>query len=173
MNKTELKEQLQCLDSDPSWIVLVQLQKKIQVDFMENAHLSVHSYEEVLQNYFENSGSKVKKIMGFSSFGLVQTLSACYLKVNHENKEIEIKIKINMLNSIPLIGVGLSSFIMALHQPTQYAPINSVVWKTLFKKEKKSFSIGDYVKYMQKIRQLCEELQCEVFALVYLLSKKS
>lgn len=55
------------------------------------------------------------------------------------------------------IGIGLSTAILALTFPGSHGVIDFRVWKVVFGKDKRSFTVQNYVGYLKELRKFaCE-----------------
>ncbi|MDJ0916093.1 MAG: hypothetical protein QNI95_21175, partial [Desulfobacterales bacterium] len=150
MNINEIKAQRKrlILPSNPEWQKIRNLRLEVQRDFNDNESLSISTYNKILDWKLHKHESRIEKIRTFSPDSLVKTITHCYCKVDHPDSEMNTKIKMHVLLSVPWIGIGISSAIMALHEPHIYGAIDLRSWSVLFQEDKKVFSMKDYLKYL-------------------------
>lgn len=169
-NKLKAKKKTLITRSNPEWRKILDLRSQVQKDFQNKKSLSISTYQQILD--WKLAKQRADKIRTSSPDSLVKTITACYCKADHPHDELKTKIRMNILLSIPWIGIGVSSAIMALHDPQQYGAIDSRVWSALFQKDKKTLSMNDYIKYLNAIRQMANGAKCEVQAVEYILWKQ-
>ena len=173
MNSTKLKEKRKELisSSNPEWQDILALSHEVQNDFRKSQSLSIATYDKILEWKLPNQKSQIKRIKSGSPDSLIKDITECYFKIEHIDDEMTIRIKMHVLLSIPWIGIGIGSAIMALHQPKLYSIIDSRSWSVLFKTEKRTFSINDYIAYFNKVRELANAVKCDVQEVDYILWK--
>ena len=89
---------------------------------------------------------------------IVKKVTELALNISHPNKDYEIDLRINSLSIIWGVNTAVASAILALCFPEKFAVIDFRVWGQIFSTEKKSFSVGDYKKYLKEIQKLSEKL---------------
>ncbi len=89
---------------------------------------------------------------------IIKKVSELALNISHPNKDHEIDLRIKTLSIIWVVNTAVASAILALCFPEQFAVIDFRVWRQIFSTEKKSFSVGDYKKYLKEIQKLAEKL---------------
>jgi len=174
MNINEIKEKKKRLISlsNPEWQEIVNLQLSVQNDFQNKKSLSIPTYHKVLDWKLQKQKSQIEKIISGSPDSLIKTITFCYNKTDHPNSELNIKIKMHVLLSIPWIGIGIASAIMALHEPQLYGTIDLRSWSNLFHEDRKTFSMNHYMKYLGSIRELANQAECDVQEIDYILWKQ-
>ncbi len=174
MNIKEIKEKKKNLISvsNPEWQNILNLRLEVQRDFYDNESLSIPTYDKILGWKLHQQKNRIEKIKNFSPDSLVKTITHCYCKIDHPDNEMKTRIKMHVLLSIPWIGIGISSAIMAMHEPQFYGTIDLRSWSVLFHEDKKTFSGNDYLRYLKSIRELADEVECDVQELDYILWKQ-
>ncbi len=158
--------------SNPEWQEILSLRQEVQRDFHDHESLSIPTYHKILEWQLRGQKSQIRKIITFSPDALVKTITHCYYKIHHPDEEMKTRIKVQVLLSIPWIGIGISSAIMALHEPQLYGTIDSRSWSVLFQKDKKTFSGNDYLKYLKAIRNIADQVECDVQEIDHILWKE-
>lgn len=174
MNISQIKENKKTLISpaNPEWQEILNLRQEVQRDFREHEALTIATYHKILEWRLRGQKSQIDKILNFSPDSLVKTITHCYNNIDHPDDEMKTRVKIHVLLSIPWIGIGISSAIMALHEPQLYGTIDSRAWLVLFQKDKKTFSGNDYLKYLNAIRNIADQVKCDVQEIDYILWKQ-
>jgi hypothetical protein len=174
MNIKEIKEKKKSLISisNPEWQNILDLRLEVQRDFKNNESLSIPTYSKVLDWKLHKQKSRIEKIKNSSPDSLINTVTHCYCKIDHPDNEMKTRIKMQVLLSIPWIGIGISSAIMTLHEPQFYGIIDLRSWSVLFHEDKKTFSGNDYLRYLRGIRELADKVGCDVQEIDYILWKQ-
>ena len=152
------------------WKNFVSLSKRVRKEFRSIKQLSKETFHDILKNNPDLSLSVIKKISDYSGEDLIGIISACYLSIKHPDPGMEIRVKLHLLLSIPFVGIGTASYLMALHEPSKYAWINSRTWQQLFKKEKKNFGINDYLLFLDRLKKKADRSNTVLSELNYKLS---
>ena len=66
--------------------------------------------------------------------------------------------KITLLCAIPGVGPALSAIILSFHNPHNYGVFERGVWKLIFPGKKVDTSINGYIKYLEQLRIVSEDL---------------
>jgi len=174
MKIKEIKEKNKILISlsNPEWQNILNLRLEVQDDFHDNESLSLQTYNKILDWKLHKQKSQIEKIKNTSPASLIKVITHCYYKIDHPDSEMKTRIKMQVLLSIPWIGIGISSAIMALHEPQIYGTIDFRSWFVLFHKDKKTFSGNDYLRYLRSIRELADKVECDVQEIDYILWKQ-
>jgi len=158
--------------SNPEWQNIHELKLDVQKDFNNNESLSIPTFNKILDWKLQNQKSKIEKILNFSPDTLIKNITHCYYKTDHPDNEMKTRIKVQILLSIPWIGIGISSAIMALHEPQFYSTVDFRSWSVLFHKHKKTFSGNDYLRYLRSIRKLSDKVGFDVLEIDYIFCKQ-
>jgi hypothetical protein len=70
-------------------------------------------------------------------------------------------LRLRVLSSMPGVGSGVASAILALSFPESYGVIDFRVWEVIFDEKKKAFGPADYVRYLQELRNCSAKLGVE------------
>ena len=82
------------------------------------------------------------------------------------------EIKLKVLMAIPGTGLGVASAILTLSTPETFAIIDFRNWRVLYNEVKRTFTLTEYKKYLESIRQFAVQLTCDVQEVDYLLWKE-
>lgn len=69
-----------------------------------------------------------------------------------------LKIRTGILTALPIVGVPVASAILALVMPEEYGVIDFRGWRQVFGDKRPNFSIPGYLRYMQHVWRLADEL---------------
>jgi len=164
MNIGKIKEVKEKLISTANleWQEILDLRSAVQNDFQQKGFLTTATFDKILEWKLDDQKALVDRIQKTSPGSLIKTITRCYHEIDHLQEEFNTRVKVHTLLGIPWVGIGVVSAIMAMHEPQLYGTIDQRSWFVLFNKEKKSFSGGDYLKYLEGIRKLAKEAECDV-----------
>jgi hypothetical protein len=92
---------------------------------------------------------------------MLQAITACAFQLNHSDRQCLAAVRLQILSSLPGIGYGVASATMSLVFPKQYGVIDFRVWRVIFSEERNSFTVGDYLKYLEAIWECSYKLGWE------------
>lgn len=98
--------------------------------------------------------SKQQRLVNTDSV-VIPITQACFA-VDTENFEYKVELQIKLLSTLRGIATPLASAILAIALPTEYAVIDGVLWEYIFGKEKSSFSVKDYLLFLDVIKKLSD-----------------
>ena len=75
-----------------------------------------------------------------------------------DDPDLELDVRVQILRVLPGVGMGVASAMLALCYPESYAPIDFRVWRQLFGEDLAEFELGEYRRYMARLRELVAEL---------------
>jgi hypothetical protein len=87
------------------------------------------------------------------------TAAAFSQALRHSRPEVEIRARVSALCGLPGIGVPVASAILALRFPRRYPVVDVLVWQQVFREEKRSFSIADYIRYVGRLKPFARRLR--------------
>lgn len=160
IDRLKIRKRVLLMEDNPEWQKLLYLQALVQSDFHKQKHLSINTFQQILNWKFPEQEHKVDKIIEACPASLLKTISKCYHEIQYPDTEMEMRIKLHTLLSIPWIGFGISTSIMAFHFPDKFASIDQVIWFHLYRKNKSTFSIKEYIKYLDDLSSLTKALDC-------------
>ena len=89
----------------------------------------------------------------------VRAVTKAAFDVRLTQKELELQIRVGVLTVLPGVGVPVASAILALVDPETYGVLDFRAWRQVFPKKQVDYSVSGYLRYMQKIWPLVDELQ--------------
>ena len=91
---------------------------------------------------------------------LVQAVSraAFSLPVQDLSDEVQTRVQLRLLRSLPGVDIGIASAILALMMPGDYCAIDFRGWRALFSRERSQFTEGQYLQYRAGVRCLARQL---------------
>ncbi|MDP2856368.1 MAG: hypothetical protein Q8P50_00090 [Bacillota bacterium] len=89
---------------------------------------------------------------------VVIAVTKAALDIHHSDQAYCTRVKLGILQSLPGVGMGIASAVLALVEPRSYGVIDFMVWDQLFGEERLSFSHTHYENYLTCLRALAEEL---------------
>lgn len=168
---TKLRERLSCLApaTNAAWRDTLALRQLVQHEFQMHGHLSIGTFEAVLDWKLRKQRKRTEKHRNGITADLIRQITLCFAQAKHEDEKTEREIKLNVLCALPGVGLGVASAILTLAYPEEYAIIDFRVWKLLYGVDKRTFTIGDYRKYLQDVRKIASELDCDAQEVDFLL----
>jgi len=90
----------------------------------------------------------------------VRAVTEAAFRVRSDDPDYELEVRAGLLASLPGIGVGVASAILALTEPESYGVIDVRAWRQLFPGARKRppFTVTDYRKFMAELRALANRL---------------
>jgi hypothetical protein len=158
--------------SNPEWRDIMNLRCAVQADFKERSFLTSQVFDSILNWKLRKQRRRTENKRVRNPEKLIQHITRCYLLVDHPDEETKLQTKLGVLMSIPGVGLGVSSAILALHEPCKFGIIDFRVWSVLYKRDKRQFLTGDYFAYLSDIRDLARCVECDVQDVDYILWKK-
>jgi hypothetical protein len=101
---------------------------------------------------------RVKRHLEKNTRRLVHKTTRLALDSEADDEDSACKTRLNILMTLPGVGIGLASAILALAFPERYCVIDFRGWYQLFRQRRTAFSPADYVRYLRKVRILADEL---------------
>jgi hypothetical protein len=170
----KLREGLPSLDpvTNPAWRDTLSLRQLVQHEFQLHGHLSPATFEAVLDWKLRKQRQRTEKHRNGITPDLIRLITSCFAQAKHEDELMEREIRLHVLCALPGVGLGIASAILTLAHPADYGIIDFRVWKVLYQEDKKGFTIGDYRKYLDDLRKIASELECNAQEVDFLLWKE-
>lgn len=162
------------LDSqtNPEWREIIGLRSQVQNEFVNQGHLSPQVFEKAVNWKLRRQRNRTERHRENLTRELIIQITGCFYSTVHHNERVQREVRINLLQSLPGVGIGIATAILTLAHPQNYGIIDYRVWKVLYGKKKKTFTLKDYHKYLEDIRRIGKTLQCDVQEVDYLLWKE-
>lgn len=125
-------------------------------------YLSAADFDEILHWKLRGQYGRQRERRKANTEDVIRTVTGAALTIAHPDKEYEIELRVSILCALCGVGVPVASAVLALVFPEKYAVIDFRGWRQVFGKEKTTFSIPDYRRYLQEIRRLADELKWPV-----------
>lgn len=88
----------------------------------------------------------------------IEIVTAAAFNVRGSSLDARTELRVGLLMSLPGVGLGIASAILAMALPADHAVIDFRGWRALYGEEQRSFSTRDYCKYLRDLRPLASEL---------------
>lgn len=166
-----LRERLRSLDplTNATWRDALALRQLVQHEFQMHGHLSLATFGAVLDWKLRKQRKRTEKHRNGVTADLIRLITSCFAQVKHADEKTEREIRLDVLCALPGVGLGVASAILTLAQPENYGIIDFRVWQVLYREDKKVFTIGDYRKYLDDVRRIAAELDCDAQEVDFLL----
>ncbi len=126
--------------------------------------LTATEFEDILRWKLRSQIGRQRQIRAANTNETIGAVTGLALTINHPDKDYELELRIGILCVLRGVSVPVASAVLALTFPEEYAVIDFRVWRQVFGKERTTFSVGDYKRYMSALRPLAAELGWSVQA---------
>ena len=124
-----------------------------------SVYLTYSEFDEVLKWKLRGQyGRTVRHRQGLAD-GTVRTVTGAAFDIRLQEKSLELRIRTGVLTALPGVGVPVASAILALVDPETYGVLDFRAWRQVFPKKQVDYSVSGYLRYMQKIWLLADELR--------------
>ncbi len=158
--------------NNAEWVEVVNLRNNIKEEFERQGYLNADTYETILDWKLRRQRNRTEKHREDNTNDLIRELTGTFWRVTHPNAAKQMEIKLKVLMAIPGTGLGVASAILTLSTPASFAIIDFRNWRVLYDELKRNFTLSDYKKYLEAIRQFAAQLNCDAQEVDYLLWKE-
>ncbi|MGD0766489.1 MAG: hypothetical protein ABR978_09340 [Dehalococcoidia bacterium] len=124
--------------------------------------LNKADFEEILRWKLRGQFGRQRARRAKNTSEIIRKVTRFALTIEHSDKEYELELRLAILCSLRGVDVPVASAVLALVFPEQYAVIDFRGWRQVFNKDKSTFSIPDYKRYLANIRGWAAELGLQV-----------
>ncbi len=121
-------------------------------------YLTAAEFDKILKWKLRGQYGRQRERRKANTEDVIRTVTRTALTITHPDKEHEIELRVGILCAISGVSVPVASAVLALVFPEKYAVIDFRGWRQVFGKEKTTFSIPDYKRYLREIQRLADEL---------------
>ncbi|QOJ27854.1 MAG: hypothetical protein HRU80_02810 [Ignavibacteriales bacterium] len=142
-----------------------------------NQGLSEGLFNQIIQWKLGDQIHRVNHHLQYLNKQMINEVTKTALILNHHDYNILTRVRINILRSLPGVGLGIASAILTLYYPELYGIIDFRTWDEINERDPvlpsitHNFSIGDYLNYLTNIRPYASEQNIEVQVIDYALWK--
>ncbi|MDD4880999.1 MAG: hypothetical protein PHX10_05425 [Gallionellaceae bacterium] len=122
-----------------------------------NSGLPIELLQLIVDWKLRGQKGRTKKHREKITKSLWEQVTACALSIEHPDPDIRACVQAGILGSLPGVGIGLATAILALTEPDIYGIIDFRVWKIVFGTDKQTFSDRDYIRYLHELRSFANE----------------
>jgi len=158
--------------NNAEWVSVVKLRDLVKGDFKRQGYLNTQTYHTVLDWKLRRQRNRTERHRENNTEDLITELTGTFWRVTHPNAEKQMEIKLKILMAIPGTGLGVASAILTLSTPQTFGIIDFRNWRVLYNELKRTFTLTEYKKYLESIRQFAAQLTCDVQEVDYLLWKE-
>lgn len=98
------------------------------------------------------------KLRSTNSDAAYRIATRAAFEIHEADFDYEIELRFGFLTALRGVGVPVASAILALVDPSKYCVIDFRGWRVLFGEQRDSFGIGQYKRYLGRVRELSVEL---------------
>lgn len=158
--------------TNPEWALTVNLRNLVGHEFATQGYLTLQTFDSVLDWKLRQQRKRTEKHRSENTVDLIRELTGTFWRVKHNDPDKLVEIKLGVLMSIPGTGIGVASSLLTLSDPANFAIIDFRNWKVLYSEDKHQFTVPKYKKYLADVRQLADQLDCDVQEIDFLLWKE-
>ncbi len=120
--------------------------------------LTKTEFDEILKWKLRQQYGRQRHLRQKNTDELVRAVTGLALTITHDDKDYELKLRVDILSALRGVGVPVASAVLALVYPDEYAVIDFRGWRQVFDEERTSFGVSHYKQYLQEMRRLSQEL---------------
>jgi hypothetical protein len=138
---------------DKDWVETEQLKKDIKAQIARNssAELSLDLFNRIASWKLGRQEGRTRRFRTKVTNDFVRKITNCAFSLVHADRESLTRVRLNVIQGIQGVGMGIASAVLALTFPEQYGVIDDRVWKVIYAEDKESFSLSDYHKYLDDL----------------------
>lgn len=121
-------------------------------------YLTLSEFEVILRWKLRGQYGRQRRLREVNTDAVVRLVTGAALTVTHPNEGYELELRMGILCALRGVGVPVASAVLALVFPEKYAVIDFRGWRQVFGRERTTFSISDYKRYLHRVRHLASEL---------------
>ncbi len=121
-------------------------------------YLTLGEFDEILLWKLAGQYHRQREMRRANTDDVVRTVTQAALSVSHPNQDYETELRVGILIALRGVSIPVASAVLALVFPEKYAVIDFRGWRQVFGREQRGFTIGDYKRYLARLRPLAEEL---------------
>lgn len=123
------------------------------------AFLNLSDFRRILRWKLRGQLGRPQRLRQLSDQLVVDITSAAFREHNEHNPSDEVtKRCVELLDSLPGVGVPTASAVLALTFPNHYCVVDFRGWRALFGEDQKNFSSSQYLTYLSAVRCIASKL---------------
>ena len=122
------------------------------------SYLTIQEFDDILHWKLRGQYNRQCERRSANTENVVRAVTGLALSIHHDDKDYELELRFKILCALRGVEVPVASAILALVFPDTYAVIDFRGWRQVFGEERRSFSVSDYKRYLDKVRILAQEL---------------
>lgn len=123
-----------------------------------NRGLSIDLFDPIVEWKLRKQRARTEARREAVTEALWERLTDCALSIQHTDSDVLASVQVGILASLPGVGIGLATAVLALAFPEVHGVIDYRVWKVVFQAEKRSFTTQHSVRYLRELRPLAQEV---------------
>lgn len=117
-------------------------------------YLTALEFDEIVKWKLDRQYHRSKEQRSINTDSVIIPITQSCFAIKSDNFEYQLELQLKQLTTLRGIALPLASAILAICFPTNYVVIDSILWKSIFDEEKSSFTINDYIKFIDFIKKL-------------------
>ena len=148
-------------NQDSDWLKVEKLKQDISAHRTQNpnAGLPRPLFDRIVTWKLEQQENRAQDYRQHVTDDFVEKITACAFSLDHPNRHILARVRLNVLSALPGVNMGVASGILALTFPNDYGVIDPRVWKHVYGAKKTGFTLPDYTMYLGDLLDGAARLQ--------------
>lgn len=151
------------LRRDPDWIDTELLKHQIQSYRTKHpgSGLSFELFDGIVAWKLRGQRGRTEQLRAELTPQNIAAVTEAAFSLEHPKRDVLAALRVRVLSSMPGIGTGVASAILALSFPAMYGVVDVRVWKVIFGKSKAAFTPEDYIEYLHELWACAKRLGLE------------
>ena len=122
-------------------------------------YITITELERILKWKLGKQYGRQKEIRKRNDDETVKAVTKTAFSITHSNKEVETKLKLEILSILAGVHIPVASAILTLCFPQEYSVIDYRNWRQIYitKEKKDSYSTTEYWNYLNEIKKIAKE----------------
>jgi hypothetical protein len=120
--------------------------------------LTAELFDRILDWKLRGQRGRTEKHRGQIEENMLGAVTASAFQLAHPDRRCLAAVRLQALASLPGVGFGVASAIMTLVFPEQYGVIDFRVWRVIFDESRTSFTVSQYLKYLEAVWECSQQL---------------
>lgn len=128
----------------------------------ELPYLSAYELDQIIRWKLDKQYPRSKDQREVNVDEVVIPITRACFSIRSDDKRYEIELKLKTLTTMRGVAVPLASAILAICIPDEFVVIDSLLWEFIYKEEKSTFSVNDYLKFLSFFSSLSKHTNCSM-----------
>ena len=119
-------------------------------------YLKKEEFDKILNWKLRQQRGRQKQLREQNTDEIIRQITRTAFEINHSDWHYETELKFKILTALRGVAISVASAILTLCYPEKYAVIDFRVWRQLFENTRTYYSLNNYLKYLDIIRNTAE-----------------